>query len=219
MDTRETVTNVGVLDKAVRLLSILTSGASDLAALTRSTGYSRATTHRLLQSLEAHGLVRRDDAGDYALGLRLCVLGERAADGYPLAEAAMPALEKLQKETGEGAQLFIASGRQRLCVAAVESRHNLREIVPVGALFPIDAGSAGRVLRAELSASGIAATTEERAVGVASVSAPVYSRDGHVIAAVSASGPISRMTRRPGSKFGEAVLRTASRIERALRKY
>jgi DNA-binding IclR family transcriptional regulator len=47
---------------------------------------------------------------------------------------------------------------------------------------------------------------------VASVSAPVRI-DGVVVAAVSVSGPIERLTRAPGRKFGTAVKKAAAEIE------
>jgi len=216
VDAPNIVTNVGVIDKAVLLLSVLAEGSSDLAELIRVTGFSRPTTHRLLQSLETHGLVRRDQGGLYALGLRLRIFGERASEHYPLAEIARPELVKLQTQTGEGAQLYIESGAKRLCLVAVESTHNLREIVPEGTLLPLELGSAGRVLCGDVPAAGFVATVEERAIGVASVSAPIYSPTRQVIAALSVSGPVSRMTRRPGQLFGKAVLRSVRRIEKTL---
>ncbi|MCU1498241.1 MAG: transcriptional regulator, IclR family, partial [Acidimicrobiales bacterium] len=67
------VSGVGVLDKSVAVLDAVAqrSGAATLAELVDATGISRATTHRLAVALEAHGLLRRDDAGRFALGLRL----------------------------------------------------------------------------------------------------------------------------------------------------
>jgi len=45
--------------------------------------------------------------------------------------------------------------------------------------------------------------------GVASVSAPVVDAAGDVIAALSISGPLERMSRSPGTKFGAKVSRGA----------
>jgi len=47
---------------------------------------------------------------------------------------------------------------------------------------------------------------------VASVTAPVRDAHGNVLAAVSVSGPINRMTRTPGKKHGAAVARAAAQI-------
>jgi DNA-binding IclR family transcriptional regulator len=84
---------VGVLDKAVRVLEALERGPAALAELVAATDLSRATAHRLATALEAHGLVRRDEQGRFALGLRLLALGREAEDQLPLTQAARPALE------------------------------------------------------------------------------------------------------------------------------
>jgi DNA-binding IclR family transcriptional regulator len=99
----------------------------------------------------------------------------------------------------------------------LESPHGLRTIVPVGALLPLDAGSAGRVLRENASAlkRGWAESVEERQKGVASVSAPVY-EDGRLVAAVSVSGPVERTSRAPGRRYAKAVVEAARAIEAAL---
>jgi DNA-binding IclR family transcriptional regulator len=55
---------------------------------------------------------------------------------------------------------------------------------------------------------------EERQKGVASVSAPVY-EDGHVVAAVSVSGPVERTTRAPGRRYAKAVVEAARAVEAA----
>jgi DNA-binding IclR family transcriptional regulator len=102
-------------------------------------------------------------------------------------------------------------------VAALESPHGLRTIVPVGAALPMDRGSAGRVLSGERSRHGWVQTVEEREPGVASVSAPVCGPDGGVVAAVSVSGPIERLGRAPGRRHGDAVVHAARSVERRLR--
>jgi DNA-binding IclR family transcriptional regulator len=199
----DSVSGVGVLDKAFTIVDALEAGPRSLNELVAATGLSRATAHRLAVALEAHGMVRRDGDGRFALGSRL----------LPLADLARPALERLRDETGESVQLYVRQGDQRVCVASLESPHGLRTIVPLGATLPIDVGSAGRVLLGQdLGRRGWIESVEERERGVASVSAPVLEGGGHVIAAVSVSGPIERMTRTPGKKFGAAVVRTATAI-------
>ncbi|HEV7167235.1 MAG TPA: IclR family transcriptional regulator C-terminal domain-containing protein, partial [Micrococcaceae bacterium] len=58
----------------------------------------------------------------------------------------------------------------------------------------------------------------EREMGVASVSAPVRGPSGRVIAAVSISGPIERLTRQPGRLHAEVVCNAARTLSEALRK-
>jgi DNA-binding IclR family transcriptional regulator len=209
------VSGVGVLDKSVTVLDALAAGPLTLNELVAATGIARATTHRLAVALEAHGLVRRDPEGRFALGVRLVALGRAAAEAIPLASLAAEALDGLRAETSESVQLYVREGDHRVCIAALESPHGLRTIVPLGASLPIGSGSAGRVLRAGPSGPPWTETVGEREAGVASVSAPVLGPDGQVVAAVSVSGPIERTSRQPGRRYGDAVARAARRIERA----
>jgi DNA-binding IclR family transcriptional regulator len=57
-------------------------------------------------------------------------------------------LERLVRDSGESAQLFVRAGDARRCVDAAESDSELRTIVEVGATLPITAGSAGKVFMA-----------------------------------------------------------------------
>jgi DNA-binding IclR family transcriptional regulator len=212
----ETLSGVGVLDKAMAVLGAVQDGARTLPGLVAATGLHRATAHRLARALVAHGLLRRDAEGRYLPGLRLLSLARAAAESLPLAAVAQPVLEALRDETGESAQLFVRDGDRRVCVAAAESPHGLRTIVAVGAALDLGRGSAGHVLRGEDSvlAAGWCESVAEREPGVASVSAPV--RDGcSVVAAISVSGPIERTSRAPGDRYAVAVVAAARRLEAA----
>lgn len=217
----ESVSGVGVLDKAMTVLRAVAESPSSLGELQTSTGMPRATTHRLCAALEEHGLLRRAADGRYELGLGLVSLGQAAAGRFPLVELARPALDELRAATGESVQLFVREGSQRRCLVSLESPHGLRWIVPQGSLLPLDVGSAGRVLSGETSKAGWIQSVGEREAGVASVSAPVGAtdgtNDGSIVAAVSVSGPIERLTRQPGRRFGDAVVGASDAISAALR--
>ena len=206
------VTGVGVLDKAVHVLRAVADRPLSLNGLQAATGLPRATAHRLAVALETHGLLRRDGEGRFDLGPELAALGRVASERYPLAELALPVMEALRDDTGESAQLFVREGSNRRCVLSLQWPHALRWIVPEGVLFPLEIGSAGRVLSGQTGGAGWVQSVEEREPGVASVSAPVVDPDGVVIAAVSVSGPIDRLTRHPGKRFGERVAAAASSL-------
>jgi DNA-binding IclR family transcriptional regulator len=210
------VTGVGVLDKTVAVLRAVAAEPRSLADLQQATDLPRATAHRLAVALERHGLLRRDGDGRFDLGPELAAMGRTAAERYPLAALALPVLEQLRDASGESVQLFVREGNQRRCVLSLQSPHALRWIVPEGVLFPLDAGSAGRVLMGEAGSAGWVASVEEREAGVASVSAPVRAGDGSIAGAVSISGPIDRMTRQPGSRFGALVVAAAADVARRL---
>jgi DNA-binding IclR family transcriptional regulator len=233
---------VGVLDKAVVVLDCLVAGPASLAELVARTQLSRPTAYRLAVALEAHRYVERDVAGRFMLGVRPSELAA-VAGGDPLVRAASRVLERLRTTTQESAQLYRRAGEVRRCVAAAERSSGLRDTVPVGAELPMTAGSAAQVLlaweppaesaaivaRARFSATtlpnvrrrGWAASVGERESGVASVSAPVFDAAGQVVAAVSVSGPIDRLTRTPGRLHAAAVvaaghaLSTAAGAQRA----
>jgi len=211
----ESVSGVGVLDKSVLVLHAL-SAATDgmsLAEMQDATGLPRATAHRLAAALEDHGLVRRNGDGRYVLGFTLAALAGAAQRQFPLAAAARPVLERLVSTTGESVQLYVREGDNRRCVLSLQSPHGLRWIITEGEVYPLGRGSAGHVLSERaLGKSGWIESVAEREAGVASVSAPVHI-DGVVVAAVSVSGPIERLTRAPGRKFGAAVKKAAAEIE------
>ena len=229
----EHTSGVGVLDKSVLVLEAVEGGATTLAALVESTGLSRATVHRLAVALEVHRLLARDREGRWRLGARLGELaGGRAGDA--LLERAASVLARLRDATGESAQLYRRQGDRRVCVAAAERGSGLRDTVPVGTSLPMTAGSAAQVLLAwtpedplarsaaftprtlsEVRRRGWAHSVAERETGVASVSAPVRGRDGRVLAAVSVSGPLERLTRSPGRLHAEAVSAAATELARA----
>ena len=103
---------------------------------------------------------------------------------------------------------------------SLQSPHGLRWIVPEGALLPLDRGSAGHVLRRRIGASdrGPAGSSRSRSGSRAwPRSAPACAAlDGAVLAAVSVSGPVERLRRQPGARFGHAVVAAARAIEVAV---
>jgi DNA-binding IclR family transcriptional regulator len=230
---------VGVLDKAAVVLAALEAGPATLANLVHATGLARPTAHRLAVALEHHRLVARDMHGRFVLGPRLAELASSAGEDRLLA-AAGPLLARLRDATGESAQLFRRQGDQRVCVAAAERPHGLRDTIPVGSALTMHAGSAAQVLLAweeperlhrglqgakftatVLSAvrrRGWAQSVGERELGVASVSAPVRAPSGRVVAAVSVSGPVERLSRQPGRLHAPAVLAVAERLTEVLRR-
>lgn len=235
----DTPSGVGVLDKAAQVLSALETGPLTLAGLVNSTGLARPTAHRLAVALEHHRLVARDLQGRFVLGPRLAELTAAAGEDRLLATAG-PVLARLRDITGESTQLFRRQGDLRVCVAAAELPSGLRDTVPIGAQLTMNAGSAAQVLLAwedpdriqrglhgstftavalaSVRRRGWAQSVGEREPGVASVSAPVHAPSGKVIAALSCSGPIERLTQEPGRLHARAVVAAADRLSEVLRQ-
>jgi DNA-binding IclR family transcriptional regulator len=220
------ITGVGVLDRCIALLDLLTDGPRSLRSLADASGLPRPTAHRLLVALETHRLVARDSAGSFRLGPRLTELAAVAGPELDLASVAGPVLDRLHQATTESVQLYVRSGEHRLCIAARDAGTGLRDSVPVGALLPLDVGSGGKVLlawsadggrfmpAAELASvrsRGWAASVAEREPGVASVSAPVL-HDEVLLAALCVSGPVSRLGQAPGRKLSSLVVAAAGEL-------
>jgi DNA-binding IclR family transcriptional regulator len=209
----DSVSGVGVLDKAFFVLNELVARPLSLTEVVERTGIPRATSHRLLSALEHHGAVRRNDNGDYCIGPTLAGLGRAATQQFPFLQLARDVATQIRDRTGESVQVFIPESDGRRCVVSLESPNGLRWIVPEGSLFPLTRGSAGKVLSGvRLSTGGWIESVEERVKGVASVSAPVVDDSGVVIAALSVSGPLERMGAQPGAKFGAVVVKGARQI-------
>jgi DNA-binding IclR family transcriptional regulator len=227
---------VAVLDKAVAILRAVAEEPATLADLVARTGLPRATAHRLAVALEGHRLVERTESGVWATGAGL---RELARSGPDLAELAERHLVTLRDVSGESAQFYVRDGASRVCVAAAERAHGLRDTVPVGARLPLTAGSAAHALLAfapadevtpllpsasftartllDVRRRGWAHSVAEREAGVASLSAPVRDGAGGVLGAVSISGPVERLGRRPSPEVIGAVLDAAAAISRAAR--
>ena len=227
-----------MLDKAALLLNTLEAGPQSLAGLVAATGLARPTAHRLATALEHHRLVSRDLQGRFVLGPRLAELAAAAGEDRLLA-AAGPVLTTLRDATNESAQVYRRQGEMRVCVASVERQSGLRDSVPIGATLTMLAGSAAQVLLAweepdrvhqglkgsRFTAAALAGVRKrgwaqsvgEREAGVASVSAPVRGPGGRVVAAISISGPIERLTRAPGRAHAVVILDAARQLEESLR--
>jgi len=230
---------VGVLDKAASVLNALESGPASLAQLVNATGLARPTAHRLAVALEHHRFVTRDTHGRFVLGPRFAELATAAGEDRLLA-VAQPILVQMRDLTGESAQLYRRQGDVRVCVAAAERTSGLRDTVPVGSALPMSAGSSAQILLAwedgdrmhrslrgarftattlaQVRRRGWAQSVGEREQGVASVSAPIRGSGNRVIASVSVSGPIERLTRSPGRLHAGAVSAASERISEALRR-
>jgi DNA-binding IclR family transcriptional regulator len=227
---------IGVLDKAVGVLRTIAESPCGLAELCDRTGLPRATAHRLAAGLEVHRLLARDSEGRWRLGPAISELATQVSD--PLLAASTAVLPRLREITGESVQLYRREGSWRICVAAMEPPAGLRDTVPVGARLPMTAGSGAKVLLAysddatraavlpgakfsdrtlaEVRRRGWAQSAAEREPGVASVSAPVRDDHGSVIAAISVSGPIDRMGRRPGARWAADLLAAADALTHRL---
>jgi DNA-binding IclR family transcriptional regulator len=136
---------------------------------------------------------------------RVCVAASERASGL---RDTVPVGAALPMTAGSGAQVLLAfAGPTRETGETGETRET-GEPPPPGAAF--DEASLRRV-----RATGWAQSVGEREMGLASVSAPIQDASGAVVAALSLSGPVERLTRSPGRRHGAAVVAAAQRLSAA----
>jgi|GEM_PF-81874 len=104
---------MGTTSKALSLLDLFSQSTPKigLSELARRSGFNKATAHRLMSDLAAHGFVEQTGpAREYRLGpavLRLAQLREAAV---PMREVVGPMLAELAAETGETAHVSLVQG-------------------------------------------------------------------------------------------------------------
>ncbi len=140
---------VAAVERALKLLMLVSErpglGVSDLA---RRSGTTKARAFRLLQTLEATGLIHKDgDHPTYRLGYQALTLGSRARDQLDLVRLAQPILEEIGLRCGETAQLRVRQGKESVCIARWEPDKIVRFHAGVGQTRALSAGS-GKLLLA-----------------------------------------------------------------------
>lgn len=228
---------IKVLDRAVHILLTVAKQPRSLSELCEATALPRATAHRLATALEAHNILTRTSDGKWAIGNVLTSLG--AGSSTQLIDVAAPIMANLVETTGESIQLYQLAGTTRVCIAAQEPPFGLQNTVPVGSRLPLSAGSAAKVFLAYSSPNlrdsilenhdtqftieelhlvkeqGWAESIAEREVGLASITAPVFHKDGLLLAALSISGPAERFKPSP-KKWADVLTQAATTLSEHL---
>lgn len=219
-DAQSAPGGAAAVDRALTLLRAFRAGdaALSLAELAQRTGLYKSTALRLLASLQHAGLLARGEDGRYAVGAEIARLAALHAESFSAERVVMPVLRRLVALTGESAAWHVAQGdgpqAQRLCLFRVDSPNPVRDHQRAGDLLPLARGAGGRVLvafdparakaaprrdRALLAAvreRGCCAAVGDRLPEVAGISAPVFSHDGRLAAALTLTMPAHRYDER-----------------------
>src|SRR3954462_3410441 len=140
-----------------RAIDVLTSFGADrttleIADLQRSTGLSRPTLYRLLQTLETKGFIHsHGNPMRFELGPAVHRLAHAWDRSFPVVSISRPALEGLWKSTGETVALMLASSAlERTCAIELKSPHPISFSRGTGYSDPMHRGASGRALLAFL---------------------------------------------------------------------
>jgi IclR family acetate operon transcriptional repressor len=112
-------------------------------------GYSKPTTHRILQTLTRREFLR-EDRGTFTLGVTNLRLGIEFLESIDLRREALPMLRALAESTGETAHLGRLSGSDVVYIEKVESSHAVRMYSRVGDTMPAYSTGIGKAVLAFL---------------------------------------------------------------------
>lgn len=184
-------------------------------------------------------LIRNPSTEKYRLGLKIWELSAHLSHNDDPAVLLLPLMERLRDRLGETVSLYLRDGTDRLRIQAVQSNQAIRRVAPVGARLPLFVGASSKVLVAysdeavlkavldspdwppaidkaayvaqleQIRKDGFATSYEEREPGASAVSAPIFDRTGKIAAALSVSGPVSRLTPQKLEEFGPHLIEAA----------
>ena len=198
--------NEGVVavEKALSLLDCFKPGAQSmsLAALTQASGMHKTTVYRLMNSLERKGYVFRSSTGNYTLGHRVLYLGKLFEQTFHLSSVVQPVLEGLAAITKESASYYVLGAGERLCLFRAEPSEGLRETRLPGTALPLDETAISHVIRYwglgeplyETPPKLPLFTSGARDIHTAAFATPVFGAGDKFMAALTLSGPASRLS-------------------------
>ncbi len=205
----------------------------------------KATTFRLVHTLERAGFLVRLDNQQYCLSLKLVRLAGMVKGTIGIREIARPVMIEVARETGETVTINALSGHQRLCIDVINTPSPLMTIVGPGEQLPLLHGATGKALlayrtvdeiteiiaatpggdeidRAELDAEleevrrlGYALTSGQRVPGVTAIAVPLRDMREEVVHSLALTGPSIRVDRNR-ERFAEIMLDAAAEISSRL---
>jgi DNA-binding IclR family transcriptional regulator len=146
---------IPVIDRMMDVLAQLErreSGAT-IRDLVTALKLPRTTIYRILNTLQLHDMVHRDEGGAYQLGSRLLTLASHVATGasdVDLVALAQPHMDRLAVEVGEACKLTVIDKDGTLVLATAASRREYALSVRPGQRLAAHAGAAGKLLLAYL---------------------------------------------------------------------
>ena len=125
-----------------------------LQSLVEDTGWPKPTVHRMLQQLEAGGLVQREgDSRQYSTGVRLRRWAETLLANNTFHGARHRVLRALVEQVGESCNITGFVGGEVVYLDRVETAAPLRFYLQPGSRVPAHASASGKVFLAQMNAT------------------------------------------------------------------
>jgi DNA-binding IclR family transcriptional regulator len=143
---------VQVISRAAEIMRTLRSASDGItqSQLVGRLGLARSTVHRLLNALEAEGLVESSESrgGRYRIGPLVLQIAENAWKG--LLVQIHPLLEELSREVFETVDLSVLDRNRATFVDQVAAPNRLQAVSAVGKSFPLHCTANGKAFLAAL---------------------------------------------------------------------
>lgn len=192
-------------------------------------------------------LIRGVETEKYRLGFRIWELSANLTHNDDPATMLLPEMERLRDLVEETISLYVRDGMERIRIQAVQSKQPIRRVAPIGARMPLTVGASSKVLVAYADAAvarelledpdwpdfvsresyveqleqirqqGFATSVEERELGTAAVAAPIFNRNGQLVASIAASGPSNRLTQEKMSQYAPFIKEAAYRMGKMMK--
>lgn len=125
-----------------------------LQSLVEEIGLPKPTVHRMLQQLEAAGMIQRDgDGKQYSTGLRLRRLAENLLLNNTVHGARHTVLRSLVEEIGESCNITACTGSEVIYLDRVETQAPLRFYLHPGSRVPAHCSASGKLFLASMRPS------------------------------------------------------------------
>src|SRR5579862_7103912 len=226
---QDSPTGTQAIDRAAQLLVRVVEAprAPSVGELAARAGLPKSTTSRLVSALERQGLVQRlSDRGRIRPGPVLLRFASR--DRSPtLVELAQPSLRRLADASGETINLAVPGPDGVEHLAQEDTAHFVGVTDWVGRRVPFELAANGKCFLAFggvetagadlIRSRGYATSIDELEVGLSALAAPVLDADGAAVAALSISGPTTRLTAERIDELAPLLKREAASLSRRLR--
>lgn len=139
--------------KAFQILKVVADSKKglSLSELAKRLGFSKSSTHGLIQALLLTGSLEEDPKKrKYYLGPTLVEIAFRSWNYLRVAERAQPLLEELRDRIGETVFLGVLSKSRGIIVATADTLKPLKISSPPGSSIPLLAGAVGKAFLAAL---------------------------------------------------------------------
>ena len=139
---------MNAIKRTGRTLKLLAEKPLRFTDIAKELNLTKSTTHRLLTALGQAELIKKNPiSGRYYLGPLISQLATSPISEHQfLIACSIEEIRKLRDLSGETVNLQIPLGTERMCLEEIQSNEFIKYVSGKGAIYPIFAGSAGKML-------------------------------------------------------------------------